>query len=132
MKDFVNQFIELEREISQDKGDFTLFALFLREDGIGQWDVAVAAPWIELDRYEALELIAKKIQSTLSKEDIVRVSRVAIIHMNNTGLKAITRTVQVEHGDMELHDQVFFGMQMKHSHIITSRKLLRKKKVSVS
>jgi hypothetical protein len=48
MKEFIDKYIELERSISYEKGDFSLFALFLREDAADIWDLVVAAPWIEL------------------------------------------------------------------------------------
>jgi hypothetical protein len=34
-------------EIAAKKGDFTLFALFKRADGLGRWDLVVSAPWLE-------------------------------------------------------------------------------------
>ena len=35
MKDLINKFVNIERKLSADKGSFSLFALFLREDAPG-------------------------------------------------------------------------------------------------
>jgi hypothetical protein len=44
MSNFVDAFEEIERKLSSDKGPFTLFALFERQDIPSRWDLVVAAP----------------------------------------------------------------------------------------
>ncbi|NBB32087.1 hypothetical protein GVN22_27455, partial [Cellulophaga sp. BC115SP] len=46
MKNLIEKFSKIEQEIVNVKGDFELFALFLREDAIDKWDILVAADWI--------------------------------------------------------------------------------------
>ena|SRR5438270_527231 len=123
MKDFVNKFMELERKLAEEKGDFSLFALFLREDAADKWDLIVAAPWIEADRKEALPYIAKQIQETLKPEEITRLSRVVLIDQDNPALEAINRAISIEHGSADVQNSNFFGLQIKHGYIITSQRL---------
>ena len=49
MNQLVEKLASLERDISSEKGDFSLFALFLREDAYDRWDLLVSSPWIEIN-----------------------------------------------------------------------------------
>jgi len=66
MKELLQKFTDLERTLSQEKGPFALFALFLREDAVDKWDLILAAPWIEDDRKQALSDITSRIQATFA------------------------------------------------------------------
>ena len=122
MKELVDKFVELERKISEKKGGFALFALFLREDAIDKWDLLVAAPWIETDRKTALSYITKQIQSSFTPEELTQLSRVVLIDQTNPALDAINRAMKIEHGVADVQDNNFFGLQIKHAFIITSQK----------
>ena len=54
MRELLEQFVELERRLVEEHGQFSLFALFLREDSTDKWDLVVAAPWIEENRKEEI------------------------------------------------------------------------------
>jgi hypothetical protein len=127
MKKLAQRFVELEREISQEKGGFDLFALFLRDAAPIRWDVVVAAPWIEADQGLALEYLGKKLQQELTVDELMQLSHIAIIDADNPGLPDVTQTVNVEHGLVEMRDQEFFGHTIKHAYFITSQPLLAKK-----
>jgi len=47
MKQILDKFVSLERDIASEKGEFSLFALFLREDAEDNWDLLASAPWLE-------------------------------------------------------------------------------------
>jgi hypothetical protein len=122
MKELVDKFVELERKISEKKGDFALFALFLREDAIDKWDLLVAAPWVETDRKTALSYITKQIQSSFKPGELTQLSRVVLIDQTNPALDAINRAMKIEHGVADVQNNNFFGLQIKHAFIITSQK----------
>lgn len=121
MKELVNKFVELERRLSREKGEFTLFALFLREDSLDKWDLIVAAPWIESDRKAALPYITKKIQTTFHTEELGYLSRVVLIDQSNPALEAINRGMNIRHGVANVQNSDFFGLRIKHAYIITSQ-----------
>jgi len=121
MKELVNKFIELERKISKEKGDFALFALFLREDALDKWDLVVAAPWIESNRKTALPYITNQIQAKFKPEELTSLSRVVLVEQTNPALDAINRAVRIEHGAADVQDSNFFGLPIKHAYIITSQ-----------
>ncbi len=122
MKEIIEKLKEQEKNIAQEKGPFDLFALFLREDAPGKWDLVVAAEWIEKDKKAAFEYIAGIVQKTLSNEQLLKLSRIAIIDGSNPALEAFHRAVHVEHGVAEIQDSNFFGLQIKHVYLITSRR----------
>ncbi|MGI8838638.1 MAG: hypothetical protein ACR2H4_18640 [Pyrinomonadaceae bacterium] len=123
MRELLGKFVELERNLSRERGEFSLFALFLREDASDKWDLIAAAQWIEADRKEALAHITTQIQQLFNAEELVRLSRVVLVDQSNPAVEAINQAVRCQHGQNEVRDSNFFGLQIKHAYIITSQKL---------
>ena len=121
MNKLINKFVELERKISQEKGDFTLFALFLREDAPDKWDLVVAAPWIASDRSAAFYYITSQLQAKLNPEELTGLSRVTLIKQASPALDAINQTIRTNHRATEMKDSVFFGLPIRRAYIITSQ-----------
>lgn len=134
MKNLLDRFVNLERVISDNKGDFSLFALFLREDSVDKWDLIVAAPWIDADRKEALKYITSQVQGTFSSDEISRLSRIVLVDPANPSVaaisKAISKALSIQHGQAEIRDSTFFGLQIKHGYIITSQRVIDDAQVS--
>jgi hypothetical protein len=134
MKELLDRFIEIERALALEKGEFGLFALFLREDaGAGsgtsgysgystKWDLVAAAPWIEGDRKEALSYITGSIQRVFTAVELSQLSRIVLVDLANPEVEAINRAISVQHGQAEIRDSNFFGLQIKHGYIITSQR----------
>lgn len=122
MKQSIDKFISIEKELSEEKGEFNLFALFLREDAANKWDLLVSADWINENKSDSLNLISKKLQSNLEKKDLVQLSRIVLIEEDNPGLTAFHNSVNIEHGSVEIQDSNFFGLEIKHAYVITSKR----------
>jgi hypothetical protein len=121
MMDLVKRLQSLELDISTERGPFVLFALFLREDSLDRWDLVVAAPWLSFDQRADLEFIAKRVQSGLPLEDLVRISRVVILPAQDPLVTSITSAVGVQHGSVTVSNSVFSGMHIKQAYFITSQ-----------
>lgn len=121
MKEIVNKLIDIEKNTSLEKGGYNLFALFLREDSPNKWEILVSADWITKDNSEALKYLAQKIQNSLAKEELLLISRIVIIDENNPALPALQQSIKIEHGTAEVKESNFFGLQIKHAFLITSR-----------
>ena len=121
MKEVAEKLKAKEQSMAEEKGPFALFALFLREDAPDKWDLVVAAEWINENKEIALKYIAKNIQDTLSQDELLSLSRIVIIDESNPALKAFHRAMQVEHTMAEIRDSNFFGLQIKHAYLITSK-----------
>ena len=121
MKQLVERFQKLERSISGAKGDFWLFALFLREDAVDRWDLLVSAPWTQDDPGEALRFLASTLQKEFQPGELEQLSRIVLIDASNPALAAINSAVRVEHDVMDIQDSMFNGLPIKHAFIISSR-----------
>lgn len=121
MRAIVEKLMDIERQVAEEKGPFSLFALFLREDAPNVWDLVVSAEWVS-DKYVTMGYIAEKVSKSLSSEEIIKISRIVVLDQNNPGLEAVLRAIQIEHGAAEVLGSNFFGLDIKHAYIITSRR----------
>lgn len=121
-KELVEQFAKIEQFFSREKGPFSLFALFLREEAQDKWDLVIAADWAEANRREALSKLASKLQKEFTPDELTQLSRVVIVDQDNPALIAINQTIRIEHGVIEARNVNFFGLQIKLAYIITSQK----------
>lgn len=119
-KETIEKFGLLELQISKDKGEFSLFGLFLREDAPDKYDLLVSAPWLDVDKEQGLKYLADQVQSQLQSDELLSISRIVILEKGNPILKAINKTVHIKHGNMEIKDSNFNGVQIIHSCISTS------------
>lgn len=123
MKDKLERFTNLEQRIAAEKGAFSLFALFLREDAPGKWDLVVAAPWMNADRAQALGYLTDQLKREFEPLELMQLSRVVIVDQHNPALETINRVMPIAHGAADVQNGNFFGLQMKQAYIITSQQL---------
>jgi len=112
----------LEREVSGEKGEFSLFGLFLREDAQDEdkWDLLISALWLDADKKKGLAYLAKEIQKRLEPDELLSISRIVVLERDNPILESIHRAVNVKHGKEEVKDSNFFGVQITQAYISTS------------
>jgi len=122
MKELIDKLTKIEKDISAEKGSFLLFALFLREDAPDLWDLLIAADWVEKNKAESLKYISTYLSKNLEPDELVKLSRILLIDLNNPGLKAIHKAIRIEHGNAEIKNSNFFGLQIKRAHLITSKR----------
>lgn len=120
MNTFVASLLKVERALAREKGAFALFAAFLREDGLGKWDLVISAPWVERDKEAALRLISARVQAALKPQQLLSVSRIALVEPTSPEVMAINREFRVERSPVEVWDRSFFGMAIRHAHILAS------------
>jgi hypothetical protein len=116
------KFLELESHIAEEKGAFALFALFLREDAPNRWDLIVAAPWAGNDTRTAVNYFVGQIKSRLGEQWLTNLSRIVVVDPEEAGVQALNRSIQIEHGKVEVRDSSFFGLPVKQAYIITSKR----------
>ncbi len=117
----VERFAPLEASISARKGDFVLFALFLREGAPNRWDLLVAAPWLSKDQQTAVGYLVEEIKSVIGADALLSLSRIIVFDPYHVELQDFNRRVQVEHGDIEIRDRDIFGQTIREAHVITSK-----------
>ena len=122
MKDIATKLIGIEKKMSEKKGAFNLFALFMREDAENKWDLLVSSKWISKNKPESLKYIASNVQDALTQKELVKISRIVIIDNDNSALDSIHQSLATEHSITEIRNSIFFGLPIQHAYIITSQK----------
>ena len=115
------KFAKLESDVAAARGDFTLFALFLREDVPDRWDLIISAPWASADQKGSLDYLVNRIKSDLGPADLTQLSRIVFIDPTDVSVRALNQAIHVEHGSVEVRDGNFFGLPIKLAFIITSK-----------
>jgi hypothetical protein len=122
MKQMIEKLTSLERDIASEKGELSLFALFLREDTDGKWDLLASAPWLEADKRESFEYLVNQVRARLNMQELLSLSRIVVLEEDNPVLEAINNEVKVKHGIVEVSDSISFGVPIQHGYIITSER----------
>jgi hypothetical protein len=129
MIQLIKKLVALEREITAEKGEFTLFALFLREESFDKWDLVLSAPWFWADTQSVYKYVADKLRSRLKSAELLSLSRFVLIEKDDPRLKAVIETIEMGHNPIEVRgskilevkDRTFFGLPIKHAYIIVPK-----------
>ncbi len=113
---------QVMRDIANEKGEFTLFGLFLREEAPDKWDLVVSAPWLEEGKLKALGQFVEKLSSSVGKEELLSLSRIAAINHDDPVLDAILKVVSVENGPVLVRNSNFFGLEIREAHILRAKR----------
>lgn len=108
-------------EVSAEKGDFTLFGLFLREEAPDKGDLVASAPCLEEGKLKALGEFVEKLSSIVGQEEVLSLSRIVTLNHDDPSLDAVLRTVKVEDRPVEFHNNNLFGLEMKHAYILRAK-----------
>jgi hypothetical protein len=95
-------------EIAGRKGDFTLFAIFMRADAPfarpdapGTWNLVVSAPWLEGSKLKATRELVDLLAKTIGRKSVQEFSRIEIIPGDDPTVQFILRSVPVEDGERQ-------------------------------
>jgi hypothetical protein len=121
-RDFIHKLMAVERAIASEKGDFVLFALVQREEGIGLWDLLISAPWLGPKEAETLDFFARKLKEALTTDEMMRLSRIVLFPPDDPRVQQILQLVRpsVNHGHVELSSWALSSMPISHAHILTA------------
>jgi|WetSurMetagenome_2_1015567.scaffolds.fasta_scaffold307505_2 hypothetical protein len=122
IKHIINKLESLEKEIADEKGEFSVFGIFLREDAENRWDIVVAAPWLNSDSMEDLNYIVSKLNIYLKNSELLSISRIIILDLQDPIIKVINRNWGVQRGrSLELNNPQLFSLPFKYAYIIISQ-----------
>lgn len=122
IKEVVEKFSEIERELAAEKGEFNLFALFEREDSPGRWDVVISASWIGQEEKEAVKIIVGKITEKLTTlKERIMLSRIIVLPPNDQLVKNFNILFQAEHSLLRTTNININDVSIKDAFIISSR-----------
>lgn len=114
-------------DIAAKKGDFTLFALFMRASGVGKWDLYVSAPWLD-DRLETTRKLVDLVVKSIGRKSLLELAGVKTVFPHDPTVKFIIKNFPVEDGERRLESpQELFGLEMAEGIILRAKQPERKK-----
>jgi hypothetical protein len=123
MKIDIEKLRQVMRDLSREKGEFSFFGLFLREEAPDRWDLVVSSPWLEDSDLNTLREFAEKLRAAIGEEQLLFVSRIVTLDADEPALDAVTREISVEDGLVELRDADLFGHRMAQAYILRSHRI---------
>lgn len=125
----IDAFRQAMQRIASQKSDFTLFALFKRANGVGNWDLVVSAPWLAKSRSQAISELVDLLARSISRKSLVGLARVEAIPGNDPNLKSILADFPVDEGEPErrMQNVDLFGLEMDEAIILRAKRPLAKK-----
>lgn len=109
-------------EIAEKKGDFTLFALLMRGNALGKWDLVVAAPWIEGGTLRSTREVVELLTQSIGSKHLQQLARVVPVDTGDPAVKFILANLPVE-GDSELRVRStdLFGLEIEDAIILRAK-----------
>jgi len=125
----IDTFRKAMQRIASQKGDFTLYALFKRANGVGNWDLVVSASWLPKSRYQAISEIVDLLAKSIGRKSLVELARVERIPTNDPNLKSLLAEFPVGDGEPErrMRNIDLFGLEMDEAIILRAKRPRSKK-----
>jgi hypothetical protein len=114
-------------QIASQKGDFTLFALFRRANGLGRWDLVVSAPWLESGNLKVRGKLVDLLAKSIGRKSLVEFARVEPIPSNNPTVKFILANIPVDDGERRIQSTDLFDLQIEEAIILRAKRPVPKK-----
>jgi len=122
----VRKLASLGAEIEKEKGDFSFFALFEREDVPDRWDLLISAPWTK-DEEKTLGYMVEKIKLRLGPAGLISLARIIVLDPSDARVQELTNEYRVDRGFAEvesvipLENLTISGLPVRHAYIIKAR-----------
>ena len=126
MSEFVDKLIAVERELSAEKGGFSFFGLLERvridAKAAKQYDLVVAAPWLDADSDVQLHSLISVVTHALTSDEWRNISAVVILPVDHPGIVNMNTMLSAEHSHIDQSDNIVNGFKMKSGLVITSKR----------
>lgn len=109
-------------DIAAQRGEFTLFALLLREDGPGSWDLVVSAPWLAGGQLKATLEFVRLLAQAIGKRSLQQFARFVVLNSNDIPVKFILENIPVEDGEIHIQRTDLRSIQIEEGIIFRSMK----------
>jgi hypothetical protein len=105
------------------RGEFALFALFLRDDAPGTWDLVVSAEWLDPDRIKSLQFIYESIGRYLTTNELRKISMTVVLDAGGPVVRSFLDRVGGRVGFVSLENFWFNGVYIIKGYVISSKKI---------
>jgi hypothetical protein len=107
-------------KIAARKGDFTLFALFMRADAPfmradapGTWDLVASAPWLEAGNLKVLRELVDLLVKSIGRKALQEFSKVEAVASDDPRVQFILDSVAVEDGVRRIESTDLKALQIE-------------------
>ncbi len=112
------------REIAAKKGDFTLFALLLRANAPGTWDLVVSAPWLKGDRLVTTRKFVRLLVQSIGEEPLTQLSQVVVVPGDDPTVQFILANLPLDRDTVRtVRSTDLFGLDIEEAKILRAKKL---------
>jgi len=108
--------------IAAKKGEFTLFALLMRADAPGTWDLVVSASWLESGNLKATREFVRLLAQSMGEESLHQFSRVVALDSNDAPVRFILENLAVEDDELRVQSTDLLGLQIQEAIIFRAKK----------
>ena len=115
------KFLKIEKDISNERGEFNLFALAYRDIEENKFDVILSADWINVQDKEVMKYIVNVIKKELISEEMIAISRIILLEKENPILKELTRLIKISHSVVEFKECKFNNIRLDRVIIFSSK-----------
>ncbi len=131
MNEILDKLKSVVLALEKEHQPILFFALFLREDSLQKWDIVISAPWLNPSEMHAYQIIASKLQATLSSSEIIEISRAVILDHTDPAILFLQEVCPLTNGGFKESPKDFsveplsekFGFTIKKAYILRCQKL---------
>jgi hypothetical protein len=104
--------------IAEEKGEFSLFGLFMRADSPGRWDLVVAAPWLEVGKLKALGEFVGLLEDQLGENEVRRFAKIVTLKASSPEIRSELATLDIDQPEKRFHNTTLFGADVEEAVIL--------------
>lgn len=111
------------KDLEKNYDPVILFALFLREEALGKWDLLVSAPWLTPRTLDSYEKVSQAIKARFDNSEIVQLSRIVVLESLDPAVAFLQDLYNVPNGSFievqncePLSDK--FGFTIKRAYLL--------------
>ena len=101
MSDLFQKMRAIEAEVARERGGILFFGLLKSANLPDQWELVIVAPWARDYTLDDLRYVAAKLQAQLAMEEILSVSRIALLGPDDAQLLAAAGAFDLQPGNVE-------------------------------
>jgi len=123
MKEILDKLKIALKDLERESGGVLLFALFLREEALGKWDLLISAPWLDARGLELYEQVTQAVQKQMGDTEITQLSRIVILKSGDPAVAFLQHLYPVPNGSFievancePLSDK--FGFTIKRAYVL--------------
>jgi len=120
------------RDIAKKKGDFWFFAMVMRTETPGRWELVASAPWLEAGKLTAVGELARLLSRSIGEEPLYEFARIATLPHDSEFLQFVVNTVGSVDHEMRVRSTDFRARGIEEAIIFYAQKPTRHSAAGVS